>query len=57
MLTAEAHSGGESLFSGMAYIVRSATVGGAAPACGCDPAHEGAEIRVDHSAIYAFFAG
>ena len=56
VLKAKAHSG-EGLFSGVAYVVRSATVGGAAPASGCDPAHVGAEIRVDYSATYTFFAG
>ena len=56
VLKAKTH-GGEGLFSGVAYIVRSATVGGAAPASGCDPAHGGAEIRIDYSATYTFFAG
>ena len=56
VLKAKAHSG-EGLFSAVAYIVRSATAGGAAPAGGCDPAHPGAEVRVDYSATYTFFAG
>ena len=56
VLKAKTH-GGEGLFSAVDYIVRSATVGGAAPAGGCDPAHSGAETRVDYSATYTFFSG
>ena len=48
---------GTGLFSAVAYIVRSATVGGEAPASGCDSAHPGAEMRVDYSATYTFFSG
>ena len=56
VLKAKSHSG-EGLFSAVAFIVRSATVGGAAPDAGCDPAHEGTEARVDYSAPYTFFPG
>lgn len=56
VLKAKAHSG-DGLFSGVAYVVRSGTAGGAAPASGCDPAHSGAEARVDYEATYTFFAG
>ena len=56
VLKAKTHSG-EALFSAVAYIVRSATVGGAAPASGCDLAHAGAETRVNYSATYTFFSG
>ena len=56
VLKAKTH-GGEGLFSTVAYVVRSATVGGAAPATGCDPAHGGAETRVNYSATYTFFSG
>ncbi len=56
VLKAKTHSG-TGLFSAVAYIVRSATVGGDAPAGGCDSAHEGAETRVDYSATYTFFSG
>ena len=48
---------GDGLFSAVAYIVRSATMGGVAPAGGCDAAHGGAETRVDYSATYTFFSG
>ena len=56
VLKAKTHSGA-GLFSAVSYIVRSATVGGAAPASGCDPAHSGAETRVGYSATYTFFSG
>ncbi len=56
VLKAKTHSG-EGLFSTVAYIVRNATAGGAAPASGCDPAHSGAETRVSYSATYMFFSG
>ncbi len=54
VLTVKSHTG-EGLFANVAYVVRSATVGGAAPASGCDEAHAGAETRVDYSATYTFF--
>ena len=56
VLKAATHNG-NGLFSAVAYIVRSATVGGTAPASGCDPAHSGAETRVNYSATYTFFNG
>ena len=56
VLKAKTHSG-TGLFSAVAYIVRSATVGGDAPAGGCDSAHSGAETRVDYNATYTFFGG
>lgn len=56
VLKAKAHNG-EGLFSAVTYIVRNATVSGAAPAGGCDAAHSGAETRVDYSAAYTFFSG
>jgi hypothetical protein len=56
VLKAKTHSG-KGLFSAVAYIVRSATMGGAAPASGCDSAHSGAETRIDYRATYTFFGG
>ena len=56
VLSAKGHSG-SGLFAGVSYIVRSATMGGAAPASGCDAAHAGAETRIDYSATYSFFPG
>ncbi|WP_158747459.1 DUF3455 domain-containing protein [Acidisphaera sp. L21] len=54
VLAAKSHSG-PGLFSSVAYVVRSATVGGVAPAAGCDQLHVDTETRVDYSATYTFF--
>ena len=43
------------LLDKVAYVVRSGTAGGAAPATGCDAAHANAESRVPYSATYTFF--
>ena len=56
VLRAKAHSG-QGLLSGVSYVVRSDTEGGAAPATGCDAGHSGAEARVGYSATYTFFPG
>ena len=56
VLRAKEHKG-EGRFAAVAYVTRSATVGGTAPAAGCDAAHAGAERRVDYSATYTFFPG
>ena len=56
VLEAETHSG-KGLFSAVTYIVRSATIGGGAPAGGCDSARGGAEARADYSATYILFSG
>ena len=37
------------------YIQRVNTMGGAAPAEGCDPAHAGKEVAVDYQADYYFY--
>jgi hypothetical protein len=37
------------------YIRRVDTIGGIAPSAGCDPAHAGAEVRVDYLANYDFY--
>jgi hypothetical protein len=44
-------------FASVIYVVRSDTVGGVAPATGCDQAHSGAELRVPYTATYTFFPG
>ena len=54
VLKAKSHTG-EGLFETVKYIVRSRTVGGVAPAGGCDKDHAGADTRVDYTAIYTFF--
>lgn len=55
VMRAKGHTG-EGLFDAVKYIVRSRTVGGVAPAGGCDKEHAGGEARVDYSAIYTFFS-
>lgn len=53
-----AHStGGEGAFSRVTHIQRVNTVGGAAPAQGCDRAHAGRSIAVGYRADYRFFTG
>lgn len=44
-------------FGQITFIQRLSTKGGKAPAGGCDAAHDGAELRVDYSADYYFYAG
>jgi hypothetical protein len=47
---------GQGVLSHVAWIQRVETVGGKAPAGGCDKAHDGAEARIDYSATYYFYA-
>ena len=54
VLAAKAHQGA-GLFANVAYITRSLTEGGAAPASGCDAAHAGREVPVSYQATYVFF--
>ena len=54
VVQATAHSGA-GLFQAVTYIIRSQTIGGAAPATGCDTAHQGAEARVPYTATYTLF--
>jgi hypothetical protein len=53
LLEAKAHQG-SGVFSTITYIQRLDTVGGVAPAEGCDVAHAGEEARVPYEATYAF---
>jgi hypothetical protein len=46
---------GAGLFATVAYVARTSTKGGAAPATGCDAAHSDIEVRVPYSATYTFF--
>ncbi len=41
--------------NGITYVRRSETVGGTAPAKGCDPKHFNQEIRVPYTATYTFY--
>jgi hypothetical protein len=54
VLRAASHAGAGS-FEAVSYVTRTGTVGGLAPAVGCDAAHAGAETRVAYSATYTFF--
>jgi hypothetical protein len=54
LLEGQEHTG-SGVFSSVAYIQRLDTVGGIAPAEGCDDAHEGDEAHVPYEATYAFF--
>ncbi|WP_213949876.1 DUF3455 domain-containing protein [Luteibacter sp. dw_328] len=48
---------GNGVMSKVAYVVRTRTEGGVAPATGCDASHINAEVRVPYSAVYIFFPG
>lgn len=54
VLHAKSHAGNGTM-SNIAYVVRTRTEGGAAPATGCDAGHANAEVRVPYSAVYIFF--
>jgi len=47
---------GNGIMSKVAYVVRTRTEGGVAPASGCDAGHVDAEVRVPYSAVYLFFS-
>ena len=46
--------GGQGTLDGVTYVLRTETVGGVAPATGCDRDHEGALARVPYEATYSF---
>jgi hypothetical protein len=54
LLQAVSHEG-EGRMSKVSYIQRLDTVGGLAPASGCDASHVGDVARVDYTATYYFF--
>lgn len=54
LLEAKSHEG-SGVFSTITHIQRLNTVGGVAPAEGCDEAHAGEEARAAYQATYAFF--
>ena len=53
VLRASAHEG-EGVLSSVAYILRTNTIGGTAPATGCDAANAGSELLVPYRATYTF---
>ena len=56
LLKAKSH-GGSGVFSTVTYIQRVATVGGIAPADGCDQSAAGTARAVPYTAVYAFYYG
>jgi hypothetical protein len=54
LLRAASHAG-TGVFSTISYIQRLETVGGVAPAQGCDRSTAGTERAVPYTAVYAFF--
>ena len=54
LLEAKDHAG-TGAFSTITYVQRLDTVGGAAPADGCDSSHAGDEVRQPYQATYAFY--
>jgi len=54
LLEAKEHAG-SGAFSTVTHVQRLDTVGGVAPAEGCDEAHAGAQVRAPYQATYAFF--
>jgi hypothetical protein len=48
-------SNGSGALSGVQFVRRADTEGGAAPATDCDAAHAGATTAVHYSAVYTFF--
>ncbi|CAA9521006.1 MAG: hypothetical protein AVDCRST_MAG73-173 [uncultured Thermomicrobiales bacterium] len=54
LLAAKEHAGG-GVFATVTHVQRLDTVGGAAPAEGCDQGRAGEEVRVPYEATYAFF--
>jgi hypothetical protein len=46
--------GGERILDGVTYVLRTETVGGVAPAGGCDHDHEGGVVKVPYEATYTF---
>jgi hypothetical protein len=55
-LLIELESSGKGALAGTQYVQRVDTVGGAAPASGCDAAHAGATQDVEYRATYVFYA-
>ncbi len=55
LLTATSHAPDDGFFDDVTSIQRLATVGGNAPASGCDASHLGAIAQVPYSAEYVFY--
>jgi hypothetical protein len=55
LLLGAKYNAGNGVFSTITYILRLDTVGGVAPADGCDADHAGAEVRQPYQATYALY--
>ena len=55
LLNVTSHNGVEGRFDGITSVQRLSTVGGLAPASGCDAGHLGAIAQVAYSAQYVFY--
>ena len=55
-LLVEVEGSGNGALSGVQYVQRVDTVGGAAPAAGCDASHAAAAHDVEYRATYVFYA-
>ena len=55
-LLIEIESSGKGTLSGTQYVQRVDTIGGVAPATGCDAAHAGTTHDVEYRATYVFYA-
>ena len=55
LLKAVAHGGEDGRMSDVTFIQRLDTVGGLAPATGCDATQVGAVARIDYTATYYFY--
>ena len=56
LLRTKAHEG-QGILADAAFIRRTETKGGVAPATGCDASHISEQVRMRYSAIYQFFSG
>jgi hypothetical protein len=55
LLQAVSHGGDDGRMTPVSYVQRLDTVGGKAPATGCDASHVGDVARVDYTATYFFY--
>jgi Protein of unknown function (DUF3455) len=54
LLKAKSHQG-EGILSSVSWVQRLDTVGGKAPATGCDQSHQDAEVQIPYTASYYFY--
>ena len=56
LLAATPAPGHPGTLANVAFVRRSETIGGVAPADGCDAQHPGAEVRIPYTATYTFYS-